>query len=468
MSEKIVQMNMIDVGVFEDSAIIRDDDQYLIVHAVLASEIVQPYRNKNTGKIEQHYKSADELEKATFTFRGIPIKTLAHPKSSHIEDRYEVNGRVENPSFRKDLMEPKTKRPCRRGVDGDLWFYRDNAPEVKVGTYKPITEQLAEAIRKGTLKDNSIGFTSFNAPVSGEWQGQHYDVVQTRIFANHLAAPIEKGRCPSPYCGINVDSAEQDTWETTEENIRSGHGDKGSFDPDSFRTIDITDGIQAVVGCPKGSYADGKCKVGMETQSFLFDKSKFDMAQAKAWFEKHHAGDAAELADFYKCPVCTRIDEIGLLEVGKRLFKQYGADVLEVIEGHELLAKDAATEEEKKAQETRANKYGIAVKEGGNVTKPTEYSGITDGEFADPVNYRYPIDEGHVMAAWAYFSVDANQAKGGYTDEEWAGMKKKIVVAMKKYGHEIAGQKPQDGKDDTAQLISRVDSLVKELRVLFP
>jgi hypothetical protein len=36
------------------------------------------------------------------------------------------------------------------------------------------------------------------------------------------------------------------------------------------------------------------------------------------------------------CPVCTRIDEVGLLTAAQRLYKQYGADVLEVIEGHKL------------------------------------------------------------------------------------------------------------------------------------
>jgi hypothetical protein len=237
-----------------------------------------------------------------------------------------------------------------------------------------VKPEVLKKIKSGELKDNSIGFTCDKDLTPGEFQGQHYDYVQRNICIDHLAAPIEKGRCPSPYCGINVDSAEQDVWETTEENIRSGHGDKGSFDPDSFRTIDITDGIKAVVGCPKGSYVEGKCKVGMETQSFLFDKTKFDMEKAKAWFEKHHGDSADGLKAFYDCPVCRRMDEIGYLEVGTRLFKQYGADVLEVIEGHPI----PVPEPEKKPK--------------------TE----------------------------------------------------------------------TDGKDDTAQLISRVDSLVKELRVLFP
>ena len=79
-------------------------------------------------------------------------------------------------------------------------------------------------------------------------------------------------------------------WDSTEDYIRSGHRSPDSFDKDSFRTIDIDKekGIKAVVGCPKGNYENGKCKVGMEVQSFLFDKSKgWTMDKAKDWFEKH-------------------------------------------------------------------------------------------------------------------------------------------------------------------------------------
>ena len=79
-------------------------------------------------------------------------------------------------------------------------------------------------------------------------------------------------------------------WDESEDYIRSGHRDPDSFDKDSFRTIDIDKekGIKAVVGCPKGQYEGGKCKVGMEVQSFLFDKSKgWTMDKAKDWFEKH-------------------------------------------------------------------------------------------------------------------------------------------------------------------------------------
>lgn len=79
-------------------------------------------------------------------------------------------------------------------------------------------------------------------------------------------------------------------WEVTEEYIRSGHGDLDKFDKQSLRTMTISEGegIKAIVGCPKGRFEGGKCKVGTETVSFLFARSKgWTTEKAKKWFEDH-------------------------------------------------------------------------------------------------------------------------------------------------------------------------------------
>ncbi|MEM3731714.1 MAG: hypothetical protein QW667_07290 [Candidatus Bathyarchaeia archaeon] len=73
-------------------------------------------------------------------------------------------------------------------------------------------------------------------------------------------------------------------WETTDKYIRSGHRSPDEFQPDSLRTIVISEdeGIKAVVGKPKG-------KETMEILSFLFDLEKgWTIDKAKAWFEKHY------------------------------------------------------------------------------------------------------------------------------------------------------------------------------------
>jgi hypothetical protein len=82
----------------------------------------------------------------------------------------------------------------------------------------------------------------------------------------------------------------------------------------------------------------------------------------------------------------------------------------------------------KEAQTARSKASGIGVKEGGSITKPSEYKDIPDSQFADPTNYAYPIDKEHVLAAYRYFSKPANQKK--YTPEEVKIIAKRIVDAL--------------------------------------
>ncbi len=50
---------------------------------------------------------------------------------------------------------------------------------------------------------------------------------------------------------------------------------------------------------------------------------------------------------------------------------------------------------------------------------------------------RYPIDAEHVEAAWSYISQEDNAAQ--YTADQLASIKSRIKAAMKKHGHEVAG-----------------------------
>ncbi|MEM3623105.1 MAG: hypothetical protein QXR76_04985 [Candidatus Bathyarchaeia archaeon] len=75
-------------------------------------------------------------------------------------------------------------------------------------------------------------------------------------------------------------------WEITDQYIRSGHRNPEEFEPNSLRTITLSEGegIKAVVGKLKG-------KEKMDVQSYLFEISKgWNLEKAKAWFEKHQKG----------------------------------------------------------------------------------------------------------------------------------------------------------------------------------
>ncbi|MEW6096259.1 MAG: ChaB family protein [bacterium] len=91
-----------------------------------------------------------------------------------------------------------------------------------------------------------------------------------------------------------------------------------------------------------------------------------------------------------------------------------------------------------KAREERSKKYKIGIKEGGNLTKPGQYADVSDDEFADPVNYRYPLDtEAHARNAKVRFASADNREAGGYTKEEQQIIWERIVRAELKFGIEV-------------------------------
>ncbi len=89
------------------------------------------------------------------------------------------------------------------------------------------------------------------------------------------------------------------------------------------------------------------------------------------------------------------------------------------------------TEEAKRRQKDRAGKYKIEIKEGGHVTKAAECVHLNDDEFADPVNYRCPIDQAHIRAAARYWGKEENRAL--YTEAEQAIVTERIDEALKRY-----------------------------------
>lgn len=179
-----------------DDKILVDDDDYLVMPAVIASEIVHQYEDGWA------YKPADEIErmaKIASDIGTIPVKILEHPGPSTnylLVKQHDVFGRAENFHFVKNLKDSKTGRPMRRGVRADIRWFKNRVPE------KVLTQ-----IRNGSLRDVSIGFTFDHDYTRGKWNGDNYDYIQRNLFLNHLAAPIKKGRCPGPVCGIGFDAS---------------------------------------------------------------------------------------------------------------------------------------------------------------------------------------------------------------------------------------------------------------------
>ena len=177
-----------------DDKILVDDDTHLTMPAVIASEIVQQYEDGWA------YKPANELERMARIagdIGAVPVKILEHPSVATarlLVKQSDVYGRATNFQFVKNLRDPKTGRPMRRGVLADVTWLKHRVPEA-----------VLTQVRNGTMRDVSIGFTFDTDHTPGAWNGTKYDYVQRNLFLNHIAAPIPKGRCPGPVCGIGYD-----------------------------------------------------------------------------------------------------------------------------------------------------------------------------------------------------------------------------------------------------------------------
>jgi len=122
----------------------------------------------------------------------------------------------------------------------------------------------------------------------------------------------------------------------------------------------------------------------------------------------------------------------------RRMYKVEGGKWVKRSENEKMaefdeIDKFAATEEAKAEQEKRASRYGIAIKSGGNVTKPSEYESVPDEKFGDPVNYRYPLNQERVLPAMRYFNHEGQREAGGYSTEEWNVIGKRIAEAVSSY-----------------------------------
>jgi hypothetical protein len=168
-------------------------DTTVFHNVVIASEMVQPYED---GKA---WKPREELEIYAPYVDGRWVIVGEHPAEGIISSKDQVSGRTVNPRYVKDLLDPKTKRPCRAGVRADIEIFNDKVPPATL-----------EDMKNGKKQDVSIGFfyTKDEKPGVVETdvcKGEEYDYIQRNMFHDHLAAGLENGRCPMPYCGLGAD-----------------------------------------------------------------------------------------------------------------------------------------------------------------------------------------------------------------------------------------------------------------------
>jgi hypothetical protein len=94
-------------------------------------------------------------------------------------------------------------------------------------------------------------------------------------------------------------------------------------------------------------------------------------------------------------------------------------------------------------QQTRADKYGIGAKEGGRLSPPSDFP-QAEGEYGDPVNFRYPADAAHAKPALSFFNQSGQMGAGGYSSEEWGIIGRRLARLISR--HLEADYQYSDGK----------------------
>jgi len=134
-------------------------------------------------------------------------------------------------------------------------------------------------------------------------------------------------------------------------------------------------------------------------------------------------------------------------------------------------------EEARAAQRERSRRYGIGIKEGGHVTKPSEWADVPDDEWLDPVNYRYPCpDAEQTKAAASYWGQKDNQRQ--YTPEERAIINARLDKFREKFSigkfrkeeakmitkiRKLLGLPDEAGEDKVVEAVEAVVAKNKEL-----
>lgn len=123
---------------------------------------------------------------------------------------------------------------------------------------------------------------------------------------------------------------------------------------------------------------------------------------------------------------------------------------------------DGEREKAQAEKDARARRYGISAIDGKAVTKPSEFAGIADSDFGDPVNYAYPADAEHARAALGYFNQSDARTSGGYSEADWAKVGDRLARLVSRHleaDYEFSGGKLAQKESSEAQPLTPIDIL---------
>jgi hypothetical protein len=246
---------------FDSAKKIVETDTEIIVPTIFTRESILPFEDG------RGYRSAEQLKKYGWTLEDAWLVAFDHIPTVFPTDPEQVRGKAKNVKFCSKI----------NGLVGDSCFFKSLCDQ-------PFQEDL----KKGKLKDVSVAYFSEDVRTPGKFGDEPYDFAQTKFFFGHCANGVIEGRCPSPYCGMSVDSLFAKPHADPEQTANFIHipiRDKALFVSGMDRTITLSasEGIEAVIGKLQ-SDPSGPTHI----QKYIFRKDKgWTMDKAQAWVKQH-------------------------------------------------------------------------------------------------------------------------------------------------------------------------------------
>jgi hypothetical protein len=359
------------------------------------------------------YEPASEVEKAAFTALNAWV-VEEHPPEIILSKPQLIRGTVQNPKFDKDR------------IKAELVFFKNRC-----------SPQYLEHIKSGRARSVSIGFFFDCIPQPGEFKGQHYEYVKRDILIDHVAVGSWQGRCSYPLCGIGVDTLKGADPYPNEHSCRLK-------DPETLNIVGSGERkhngktYRVIYGKPKD-----KLEAGSVEQAYRYPIKTWNETEARKHCQDH--GGNFEPATQEEGDTANKKQE----EEGER----------------EKLHQQA---------EAREKKYGIKFREGkGHLTPPKDYP-QNEEDYADPVNYAYPLVPEdrcrNALARWSQFRQEYEQSERNIIYERIVKRALQYDITVQ-YNPELPEakalpeniKKQMEGYESADILIAKVNTLVKQL-----
>jgi len=442
---------------------IREDNKSLTVPAVITREGVYEYADMST------YEPAEILEKAAYAAtHAVPPLCEEHPPNILLDSIDLIRGSAHNCTFVEDR------------IQADLVFDK-----------KLCSPKYLQDIKTGKARSVSIGFFYDVEPERGEFNGQHYDYVVTKLFIDHVAVGSWEGKCAYPFCGIGIDGKLKGA------NPYPNEHSCRLKDPE---TLDIVGSderkhngktYRVIFGKPKG-----QPKAGSVEQAYRYPVETWSESEARKHCEAHDGSfepATKKEGDVLKGekeeerregePKTDRerfMDHYNLTdEQMDQILEWIGEDVYKLLpergEGLAQAQEEGEREKLHKEAEAREKKYGIKFREDkGNLTPPKDYP-QDEADYADPVNYAYPLVPEdrckNALARWGAFREEYTQPERNVIYERTVKRALKYGITVR-YNPELPEakalpeniKKQLEGYESADTLIAKVNVFVEQLK----